>query len=59
MPFRKYADWHINQHPERYDHYLAVNNIKASLPELHSHIPLPDHVGKLHAGPYLWIATEK
>ncbi|KAL0481464.1 lysine-specific demethylase [Acrasis kona] len=58
IPFSKYAFWHKNNMPERYDHYLAVNNIKAAFPEISPHIPLPDHVGKLHAGPYLWIAPD-
>jgi hypothetical protein len=50
MPFRKYAEWHLNNNPERYDHYLAVNNIKAALPELEEHIPLPQHVSRnLHS----------
>lgn len=40
--------------------YLAVQNIKRVLPDLDPDIsPLPDYVGKLHQGPFLWIAPDE
>ncbi|XP_038059809.1 bifunctional peptidase and arginyl-hydroxylase JMJD5-like [Patiria miniata] len=38
--------------------YLAVQNIKSTFPELEADVPMPDYVGKIHLGPYLWIAVK-
>ncbi|XP_033632066.1 bifunctional peptidase and arginyl-hydroxylase JMJD5-like [Asterias rubens] len=37
--------------------YLAVQNIKSTFPELEDDVPMPDYIGKIHMGPYLWIAV--
>ncbi|XP_072178522.1 tRNA wybutosine-synthesizing protein 5-like [Diadema setosum] len=38
--------------------YLAVQNIRSTFPELEADVPVPGYVGKLHGGPYLWIAMK-
>ncbi|XP_022104468.1 lysine-specific demethylase 8-like isoform X2 [Acanthaster planci] len=38
--------------------YLAVQNIKSTFPELEADVPIPDYIGKIHMGPYLWIAVK-
>lgn len=37
--------------------YLAVQNIRKALPELEEDIAIPKYVGKVHGGPFLWIAN--
>lgn len=44
---------------EKCNYYMAVQNIKRALPQLNDDIILPEYVGKVHMGPYLWIAPEK
>lgn len=40
--------------------YLAVQNIKRVFPALEDDIsPLPSYVGKLHMGPFMWIAPDE
>lgn len=39
--------------------YLAVQNIKRVLPELDADISMPPYIGKLHQGPFLWIAPDE
>ena len=41
--------------------YLAVQNIKHSLPELQEELErngIPEYIQKLHSGPFLWIARK-
>ena len=40
--------------------YLAVQNVKHIFPDLESDIsPLPEYIGKLHMGPFMWIAPDE
>lgn len=40
--------------------YLAVQNIKYVFPSLEPDItPLPEYIGKLHMGPFMWIAPDE
>ena len=38
--------------------YLAVQNVKQAFPQLVNDIVMPPFVGKLHGGPYMWIARK-
>ncbi|KAK2185720.1 hypothetical protein NP493_225g01040 [Ridgeia piscesae] len=38
--------------------YMAVQNIKKALPQLQEDVIVPDYVGKMHGGPYMWIARK-
>lgn len=39
-------------------YYMAVQNVKRTFPELVEDLePLPKYIGKVHMGPYLWIAA--
>lgn len=38
--------------------YMAVQNIKKALPQLEEDIQIPEYVGKVHGGPFLWIANK-
>jgi hypothetical protein len=39
-------------------YYLAVQNIKRTFPQIENDaLPLPKYVGKVHMGPYLWVAA--
>jgi ribosomal protein L16 Arg81 hydroxylase len=49
----------LENDPERAkNYYLAVQNIKTSLPELEKEAILPKYIEKKHMGPYLWIGSE-
>ncbi|KAK2162698.1 hypothetical protein LSH36_93g03003 [Paralvinella palmiformis] len=55
-PFKSYiADLKANNKRAQ-NSYLAVQNIRKSLPQLQDQIQVPEYVGKLHGGPFLWIA---
>lgn len=57
-PLREYiADLRAGNSRAR-SSYLAVQNIKKSFAQLQDEIPIPDYIGKIHGGPYLWIALE-
>lgn len=36
--------------------YMAVQNIRKAFPELEDDVKIPEYVGKVHGGPFLWIA---
>ncbi|ELU13249.1 hypothetical protein CAPTEDRAFT_186624, partial [Capitella teleta] len=38
--------------------YLAVQNIKKAFPQIAADFTVPEYVGKVHGGPYLWIARQ-
>ncbi|CAK8691096.1 unnamed protein product [Clavelina lepadiformis] len=38
--------------------YMAVQNISKVFPQLQEECQLPSYVGKLHNGPFLWVARE-
>ncbi|CAH1798454.1 unnamed protein product [Owenia fusiformis] len=38
--------------------YMAVQNMKQTFPELLDDIKIPEYVGKLHGGPFMWIALQ-
>jgi hypothetical protein len=38
------------------EYYLAVQNLKRIMPTLVPDVPMLPYVGKLHMGPYMWIA---
>jgi len=59
MPFSKYLDRLIKnpQSKEASKYYLAVQNLKRTFPMLVDDVPQPSYIGKLHMGPYLWIAA--
>ena len=58
MPFREYISNLLQNNKKSMDSYLAVQNVKKAFPELESDIPIPPYVGKMHGGPFLWIARE-
>lgn len=58
MAFGEYIDNLLQKNKKSMDSYLAVQNVKKALPQLEKDIPMPPYVGKLHAGPFLWIARE-
>lgn len=38
--------------------YLAVQNIKKTFPELDTDLKVPEYIGKVHGGPFLWVAHQ-
>uniref|UniRef100_H2Z7M9 JmjC domain-containing protein n=1 Tax=Ciona savignyi TaxID=51511 RepID=H2Z7M9_CIOSA len=38
--------------------YMAVQNIRKTFPQLQDECQLPEYIGKLHNGPFLWVAHE-
>lgn len=58
MLFSDYIDNMIADNKTSKSSYLAVQNIRKALPELCDDIEVPEYVGKLHGGPYLWIARQ-
>ncbi|XP_033120525.1 bifunctional peptidase and arginyl-hydroxylase JMJD5-like [Anneissia japonica] len=38
--------------------YLAVQNIKKAFPQIQKDVPIPGYVGKVHGGPFMWIARK-
>jgi hypothetical protein len=56
MSFAQYVNWHRNGTKEANDHYLAVQNLRKTFPQLSKDVPSPNYMSKLHCGPYLWIA---
>ena len=57
MAFPEYIDGLLRKTKASSDCYLAANNIRRVLPELESDFHVPDFVGKLHSGPFLWVAA--
>ena len=58
MKFSEYIENLLQNNKKSKDSYLAVQNVKKALPQLEEEIPLPAYIGKLHGGPFLWIAHE-
>lgn len=38
--------------------YLAVQNMRRSLPQIAGDLVMPPLVGKIHGGPFLWLAPK-
>lgn len=58
MPFSEYIEDIKRNKKRALNSYLAVQNIKKALPMLEDDIRLPPYVGKVHGGPFLWIANK-
>ena len=57
MQFREYIENLQAGNKKSESSYLAVQNFKKALPQLSNDLPPYEGiVGKVHAGPYLWIA---
>lgn len=56
MSFAQYVNWHRKGTKESKDHYLAVQNLRKTFPQLSPDVPTPTYMPKSHCGPYIWIA---
>ena len=56
--FREYLDDLLKGNKRSKNSYLAVQNLKQAFPQLLDDISVPPYVGKLHGGPYMWVATK-
>lgn len=54
--FKSYIDDLIEQNELSRNSYLAVQNLRKAFPQIIDDLKLPPFVGKLHGGPFLWIA---
>lgn len=55
--FSEYLDDLLKGNKRSKNSYLAVQNLNQAFPELLDDIIVPGFVGKLHGGPYMWVAT--
>ncbi len=58
MKFEDYVDNIMKDNKKSKGSYMAVQNIKQAFPQLQDELPIPGLIGKMHAGPFLWIAKE-
>ncbi len=58
MKFEDYIDNILKDNKKSKGSYMAVQNIKQAFPQLQDDVLVPEFVGKMHAGPFLWIAKE-
>ena len=58
VPFDAYCSRIIDRDPEACRYYLATSNAAQVFPELFDELPTLPLVGKIHAGPFLWFASE-
>lgn len=59
--FRSYCEDLLASNARAKGSYLAVASIQQSFPQLKDELPLPKYLhvnGKIHLGPYLWVAHE-
>lgn len=59
--FRNYCDDLLKANARARDSYLAVASFQQAFPQLQEDISLPEYVtnhGKLHLGPYMWVALK-
>ncbi|XP_074662267.1 bifunctional peptidase and arginyl-hydroxylase JMJD5-like [Tubulanus polymorphus] len=54
--FQEYVNDLLANNSRAQSSYLAVQNIKQAFPQIEAEAPLPSYVGKIHCGPYLWVA---
>ncbi|XP_064629120.1 lysine-specific demethylase 8-like [Lineus longissimus] len=55
---QEYVDDLLKENSRSKNSYLAVQNLNLAFPELQDDVPLPEYVGKIHCGPYMWIARK-
>eukprot|EP00794_Sanderia_malayensis_P014874 gene14874-16420_t len=58
MKFENYIENIMRNSKKSKGSYMAVQNIKQAFPQLQDELPIPEFVGKMHAGPFLWIAKQ-
>ena len=57
MTFGHYIDNILSGNKKAKSSYMAVQNIKQVFPQLEKDIKIPSFVGKMHGGPFMWIAN--
>ena len=58
MKFQDYIENILSESKKSKGSYMAVQNIKQAFPQIDKEVVVPEFVGKMHAGPFLWIANK-
>lgn len=56
VEFKSYVSDLLQQNELSKNSYMAVQNLRKAFPQIYEELKVPPFVGKLHGGPFLWIA---